>query len=68
MIRETIFENRYHARQRNDAHGREHHDRRQHRHRARARRRLSGAPVIASDLRASAGLVLAGAGGARTPR
>ena len=60
VLTETIFENRFMHVPRAQPHGRAHRGRRQHRDRARWSRDLQGASVMATDLRASASLVIAG--------
>ncbi len=60
VITETIFENRFMHVQELRPPGRRHRHRGQHRGRARRAAASSGATVMATDLRASAGLVIAG--------
>ena len=60
VINETIFENRFMHVQRTAAPGRRHPRRRPHARSSAASTQLSGAPVMATDLRASASLILAG--------
>ncbi len=60
MITETIFENRFMHVPGADPHGRQHQCARRFGHGAWALKKLTGAPVMATDLRASVSLVLAG--------
>ena len=60
MVTETIFENRFMHVPETLPHGRQHHHPHRLRHAGRGVKRLTGAPVMATDLRASVSLILAG--------